>query len=327
MATTMSTPRRSAVSCVTDTPACTSGTSCASGSNFTANASVTISSCPGATGPSTATGAITCDSAGTCSSANSTPAFTQLGTGVVAFTGTTPPPPRFFGVWAYGKDSTKMFSTLATAKIFDQNRFTDAAGYTGTCTSNATTCKLVDTTATTVSYNPLVTGSFTVTGSQATVNDPGWLYQYQGGNEKTGSGATVVLGCTVWSGFVATGITGTGSCNGSSAGTLTSRAYLSNFVSGVPSPSCGYADGTSVLGRYSVTTGVTAPPTTANLRVVVNAAGKIEYSALQLAPGGSPSSKAVGVRSQVVEPVYWMEVPRDLHSCRHDASSTNTMCK
>jgi hypothetical protein len=53
----------------------------------------------------------------------------------------------------------------------------------------------------------------------------------------------------------------------------------------------------------------------------------VEYSALQLNPGAGPAVKSVGTRSQISEPVYWMEVPRDLHDCRHDAAKSVSTCK
>jgi type IV pilus assembly protein PilY1 len=237
-----------------------------------------------------------------------------------------PPPPRFFGVWAYGKAVTKTFSNLAEAVTFDGSRFTDTAvTYAGNCTGAANSCNLVNTTSTTVAYNPAAPGAYTVTGPQANTDSPGWYYQYQGTNEKTGAGSTVVLGCTAWSGFVATGVTGATSCVGDS-GTLTSRAYLSHFVTGAPTPSCGYADGVSAIARYSEQK-TTAPPTTSTVRVVINASGQVEYSALQINPGAGPSNKTVGTRTQVMEPVYWLEVPRDLHNCRHDPLQSASTCK
>jgi type IV pilus assembly protein PilY1 len=295
---------------VSDTPeSCDTGTACAGASPYQAAASVNISTC--ASPAVAASGALACDSAGTCSGPTSTPAFTQLGPGTLSVTGTVPAT-RFFGVWAYGKDVSKTFSTLAEAATFDANRFTDNTAFTGTCAGGS--CKLIDTTATTVSYNPTSNAVTAITGNKATSADPGWFYSYQGSGEKTGSGSTVVLGCAAWNGFMSTA-TGANTCSGTS-GSNTSVAYLADYVSGVPSTTCGYGDGVGTIKR-STSQLTTAPPTTATVRVVVNAKGQVEYSALQLNPGAGPAVKAVGTRTQISEPVYWMEVPRDLHSCRH----------
>jgi hypothetical protein len=316
---------------VTASPAAcgTSQTTCASSATpFQATATVSVSACPGGATARTSTGTISCNSSGTCSSDQSTPAFTNIGFGTVGVTSSTQPATRFFGIWSYGRDTAKMFSDLAGAKLFDANRFTDSPSYTASCSGpRGSTCVLVDTTAATVSYDPSVAGSFTVTGNQATVDDAGWTYSYQGGSEKTGAGATVIIGCTAWSGFIPTNASGgTNTCSGT-VGNVTATSYLSDFVTGVPSPSCGYQD--AVNNRYNrlTTQTTTAPPNTANMRVVINASGQVEYSALQLLPGSGPSNKALATRSQVLEPIYWLEVPRDLHNCRHDPALSASTCQ
>jgi type IV pilus assembly protein PilY1 len=88
---------------------------------------------------------------------------------------------------------------------------------------------------------------------------------------------------------------------------------------------CGYGNGVSTVLRYA-SQATSAPPTTSTVRVVVNAKGQVEYSALQLNPGAGPATKSVGTRSQVSEPVYWLEVPRDLHNCRHDPARSLSSC-
>jgi type IV pilus assembly protein PilY1 len=64
----------------------------------------------------------------------------------------------------------------------------------------------------------------------------------------------------------------------------------------------------------------TAPPSAPLVRVTVNADGKVSYSTLQLDSGAPPANKQIGTRNDLFEPVYWLEVPRDLHNCRHTAT-------
>ena len=315
---------------VSDTPAaCGAGTTtCASAATpYTSTATTSVAACPGGAATRTATGNVSCNSSGTCTSDQGTPAFTNIGFGTVAVSASTQPATRFFGVWSYGKDSRKMFSDLAGAKLFDANRFTDSSSFTTSCSGpRGSTCVLVDTTASTVSFNPSLAGSYSVSGNQATVDDAGWFYSYTGSSEKTGAGATVIIGCTAWNGFIPTNASGgTNTCSGE-VGTVTATSYLSNFVTGVPSASCGYQD--NVTNRYNrfTTQTTTAPPNTSSMRVVINASGQVEYSALQLLPGSGPSNKALATRAQVVEPVYWLEVPRDLHNCRHDPALSASTC-
>jgi type IV pilus assembly protein PilY1 len=322
---------------VSDTPsACASGGTCpASATPYTATATVTGLTCPGNATTTAATGAISCTSAvnadgklaATCTSDASTPKFTNLAFGNVPVTASTQAPTRFYGVWSYGRDTKKMFSDLTSARLFDANRFTDSSSYSASCSGpRNSTCMLVDTTSSVVSYTSGVAGSYSVAGNQASVDDAGWFYSYQGGNEKTGAGATVIIGCAAWNGFIPTNAAGgTNTCTGS-VGTVTATSYLSNYVTGVPSPSCGYQDAATNLYNRLTTQTTTAPPNTASMRVVINASGQVEYSALQLLPGSGPSNKALATRAQVIEPVYWLEVPRDLHNCRHDPALSSSIC-
>jgi type IV pilus assembly protein PilY1 len=52
--------------------------------------------------------------------------------------------------------------------------------------------------------------------------------------------------------------------------------------------------------------------------VTRSASGQISYSVAQIEPGNPPQSKQVGTMDELSKPVYWLEVPRALHACRHD---------
>ncbi len=48
---------------------------------------------------------------------------------------------------------------------------------------------------------------------------------------------------------------------------------------------------------------------------------KVVYGAAHFDPGSAVSKSQIATRSCTVEPIYWLEVPRDLHTCRHVAGS------
>ena len=117
---------------------------------------------------------------------------------------------RFYGIWSYGGLGVdkKAFSTVdddwATARVFDQNRFTDAPGYAGCTFTGRGNCSLVETTQAQVSKGGVATCADGRAAStcQANVDDAGWFYQYNTGpcptvaacatgctDEKTASGA------------------------------------------------------------------------------------------------------------------------------------------
>jgi hypothetical protein len=307
---------------------CGAAATCAAppGNKFTAAVNVSMS-CPGNV-PKAVSGQVTCDANGVCTS---TPVgLVEVGSSSF----TAPPRNRFFGIWSYGRDTAKMFDSQATAQAFDRNRFTDGT-YSGTCTGpSGGTCTLLDTTlaGTTLSFT---TGQVTnacpggVARCVANVDDPGWMFEYGDScplqsctppppwnDEKTGSSANVILGCTSWAGFRPVGgSTSTDPCSGT-LGVPVSYGYLSHYVSGTPTPNCGYVSsggGVYRAGQRSTT----APPSGGMVRVTISPDGKIAYSTLSFDAGAPPGSKQLQVRTEIGEPVYWLEVSRSLHNCRH----------
>ena len=238
---------------------------------------------------------------------------------------------RFYGFWSYGANRT--FNTAAGAAAFDQSRFTDVP-YVGCSGISGTSCALIDTTGAAVTYtgttNPVTTTTCTggTTPCSATAQDPGWFYEYgrvcplasctpppPWYDEKTGAAATIVLGCTTWSGFLPIGSSGgTDPCTGS-VGTPVTYSYVADYVAGTPNATCGYAVA-GVVSRAAATSSF-APPSTSSVRVAIGPSGTASYSTLQMTPGAAPTSRSAGSRTELSEPVYLIEVPRQLHDCRH----------
>jgi type IV pilus assembly protein PilY1 len=318
--------------------------------------------CPGS--PATVTdvsGKSSCDASGLCTV---TPMPATSATGTFA----TPSHKRFYGIWAYGGDPKKMFADKTTAKVFDQNRFTDAP-FGGSCSmTTGGTCALIDTTTarvTSTTTNPLLASTSCATGvtrCAATARDAGWFYEYGDvcplascspappwTDEKTGSGATVTIGCTSWGSFRPVGaITSVDPCSGS-LGVPASYAYTAHYVTGTPNPTaCGTAvsAGAALLATQR---SLTSPPTSPMQRITMSPPGpgpgpgppppppppgtpntnpcgaaggrQIRYSTLSMDAGSAPTNSAIGTKCDAAEPIYWMEVPRDLHACRHTTAT------
>jgi type IV pilus assembly protein PilY1 len=285
---------------------------------------------------------------GTTTTATGSASFDGSGLGTVAPVGaisttsatfTAPPHNRFYGILAYGGSSAaKIFNDKASAKVFDQNRFTDIA-YAGTCAG--TRCALVNTTQANVTYNTtsLAVASTTCkdgsTKCSANTSDPGWYYEYGDTcplsscagmtipwvDEKTGAGANVVLGCSSWGGFRPVGAsTSTDPCSGPS-GVPTVYDYSTDYISGAPTYYCSgeaYGGQTYIASQRSVT----AAPGGSTVRVDISPDGKINYSTLQLDSGSPPSSRSAGTRSASGTSMYWLEVPQQLHNCRHVSNAS-----
>jgi type IV pilus assembly protein PilY1 len=136
----------------------------------------------------------------------------------------------------------------------------------------------------------------------------------------------VTFGCVLWNGFQPLGAQGGGDPCIGDRGTPITFGYVSDYLTGVPRAGCGYsATGSLTLYRGQQRSSV-SPPSAPLARITAGARGGVQYSGLQLDPGSPPQNTAAGTRSDFAESVYWLEIPRELHGCRHDPASSNTIC-
>lgn len=275
---------------------------------------------------------LSCDSTGNCTSKTDVKDSKPVRTDRL----TTPTwHNRFYGVYAYGGQSRR-FSDATGAQTLDDNRFTDVT-YAGAC-AGAASCSLVDTTYASVNAAGAVTCPVGVTRCSANGDDPGWFYemgqQCPSGScedtppwldEKTASGATVLAGCVDWNTFRPRGMeaAGTDPCATGNTGAARNYTYLSDFVSGAPSTTCGYQYSTGasctpatqyVRAKQRATI---APPPDPTQLVAIGMDGEVKYMSAQIEPGGTPTTTALGSEHELVQPAYWLELNRELHTCRH----------
>ena len=315
----------------TDSNNCaTSGATCAAAPGNAYSGSVNLTFvCPTSSGSTTTTasGTVSCSSTGICTVTPVTP------TSIPAGNLSAPSHNRFYGVLSYGGASTKMFTDQPSAKTFDQNRSTDVA-YAGTC--GGVPCSLVNSTPAQVTFNTSTPQLSSTTCANAaakcwaTTTDPGWYYEFGDycplqscptappwTDEKTPSGSNVVLGCVGWSGFRPVGVTtSTNPCQGNQ-GAPTVYNYSANYISGAPSGSCnGYANaGTAYIAAQQ---SVTAAPNGA-MTMVTTQNGEVNYSSVVANSGAPITGNSAGTRSTSGSAIYWLEVPPQLHQCRHVA--------
>ncbi len=308
---------------VTATGTCTSPFGC-SQNNVTAT--LTLDCGSGALPPITAT--LTCDNAGVCSQ------VLPFGTSKVTVpaTGTTLAKGHMYGLWAWG--GARVYKDLAGARSFDAARFTDVT-YPAVCgVTNGGACTLVDTTYATYST---ATGPGCAVGTVCVAQtlDPGWMYEYgkrcplsscspspPWTDEKTATSSVPTWGvpCVTWSTTRPTGgSAGSDPCT-SSVGAPTAYGYIVDVLSGAPTQSCGYSvSGTTYQASVRNSP---APPQDPMTRVVVTAGGQIKYTSLHMDAGSQPQSTTLGYRESLSDLLYYLEVPRELHTCRHVNPST-----
>ncbi|HYH99380.1 pilus assembly protein PilY [Hyalangium sp.] len=140
--------------------------------------------------------------------------------------GWNPNTQRFYGVWSYGGPPSRRFNTDAEAELFDSQLFTDA--------------------------DLVSVGQFSTTGRvvepqvDASPQGSGWYISYSFETERTGSAATLIDGCLLWSSFEPS----SGNAAVCSAtGRNTARLYQADPVSGRASCAAGFYE--PVSGDWS----------------------------------------------------------------------------
>ncbi len=274
---------------------------------------------------------LVCDAAGNCSTRQHIGKGKDYNPAKLSY---TPLKNRYYGIWSWGGE--RVFTSKGTAQTFDSRRFTDIP-YAGTCLgTTAGSCSVLETTQASVNGFGGVSCGGGVTRCSTNGYDPGWFYEYgtvcplascspppPWWDEKTGSAGTVIGGCANWNTFRSQGAARTPVPCTSSAGTPVNYNYVADYLTGVPTTRCGY-QATNAYARAGYREAV-APPL-APTQLIGIAGNKVQQAGAQPGdPGtGSPPAKAMGSSHSLTQPVYWLEVPRDLHQCRH---ADPTQCK
>ena len=235
----------------------------------------------------------------------------------------------YYGFHSYG-GSTRKFKDEAGAVAFDALRLTDKQGVT--CGSGATSssCSLVDVTIPEELYQlaePDASGyrqryipakdlfKLKSAGSEA----PGWFMRYDNSaTERTASGSTVLAGVVFWSSFAPADGVGAAACSLGGSGDM-SYAWQADAITGLPDQAAGFkldtGSGTGwVRGRGRPTT---APPGEPAPIIAMSKTGGIRYEVALSSPGAAIETEKLGEQKNVTPEISWLEVPRNLHECRH----------
>jgi type IV pilus assembly protein PilY1 len=128
----------------------------------------------------------------------------------------------------------------------------------------------------------------------------------------------------MWSTFRPTGSGATSDPCTTSLGTPTAFAYTANVFSGVPDESCNMfaqaVPGPDVVYGRATKKGTFAPPQSPAARATVGAQG-VQLSAVTTDDTGT-EKKQFGKTHGLTQPLYQIEIPRVVHTCRHVDPST-----
>ncbi len=247
----------------------------------------------------------------------------------------TVPSHRYFGYHSYG-GSLRRFRTSAGALTFDKMRVTDTPGFNcGTDTQGKPLpCGLVDVTVPEASYATFTTSTgqqvkYVPTGkmntlARGTTEGPGWFVQYNNLQERTAAGSTIIAGVVAWPTFAPALAGGVAACSLSGSGDLT-NLWQADAITGLPDQSEGYRmynDNGELIGYSSYKSKPTnTPPGDPGSVVSVGPGGRKYGWMTPPGPGEEPSIEANRTESNDVPDIYWLEVPRNLHVCRHENSA------
>jgi len=242
---------------------------------------------------------------------------------------------RYFGYHSYGGGLRK-FRDSAGAVTFDKMRVTDTPGFNcGTDTQGKPLpCALVDVTVPEASYATFTTSTgkqvkYVPTGkmntlARGTTEGPGWFLQYNNLQERTAAGSTVIAGVVAWPTFAPASAGGVSACSLSGSGDIT-NLWQADAITGLPDQSEGYRmynDKGELIGYSSYKSRPTStPPGDPGAVVSVGPGGRKYGWMTPPGPGEEPSIEANRSEKNVTPDIYWLEVPRNLHVCRHENSA------
>jgi type IV pilus assembly protein PilY1 len=246
---------------------------------------------------------------------------------------TTVPSHRYFGFHSYGGPLRK-FNDDATALNFDKVRVTDTPGFNcGTDSKGAAiACSLVDVTIPDSAYATFTTPEGKVvkyvpiakipTLARGSVVGPGWYLRYSGLQERTAASSAIISGVVSWPTFAPAAGAGVSACSLVGTGD-TSNIWQADVITGLPNQAEGfrlYNDKGDLIGyRPYMTVESPAPPGDLGTVVLVSPTGAKKYGfAVPPPPKGSPDPVLAESAGNTTPEVYWLEVPRNLHKCRHE---------
>jgi len=199
----------------------------------------------------------------------------------------------FYGIRLFDTASRAQFTTSAQANQYDNNALTE------TNLVNATD------------------------GGISSATDNGYyLVHANSTDEKTASSALILGGCVLWNTLVPNPNNNVVGCGNASVPPDTAYLYQAEATSGAIS--CGQAGSATynATQRYLSRNTYVAPEQPAMVISVNPSTGQVAYGGISIDPGAPPSTVTVGTQD-ITGVVHWLEVPRNLHDCRH----TGVNCK
>lgn len=139
----------------------------------------------------------------------------------------------------------------------------------------------------------------------------GWYVRYPAEAERTASGSGILAGCVLWN--TLTPDPTAGACGSGAVGDF-AHLYRAHYATG--SKLCGNSASTAPA-RSSMRRSIVPPPSPTPVVSINPVSGAVRYSMMSIEPGAVPTQETLG-QGDLAGLLYWLEVPRAVHECRHD---------
>lgn len=230
---------------------------------------------------------------------------------------------RYFGFHSYG-GTERNFSDQASAAAFDDMRTTDDQNYKQSDPAMFKKRVLKD-----VTIDPKDFLELTVAGKKvqyvpaaklkkADPLSPGWFITYPDLDEKTAAGSSILLGTVFWPTFLPP-TSSSAACVSALSGDV-GRSWQADYLTGAPDS----AESFKVPGGFiqAKRRAVSAPPPEPANVISISKTGEVRYGIAVTEPGAAPVEESIRTRKDLTSDIYWLEVPRSAHLCRHVNSAT-----
>ncbi|MGI5862068.1 MAG: hypothetical protein ACOX6T_08415 [Myxococcales bacterium] len=225
---------------------------------------------------------------------------------------------RYYGFFSYGGEE-RVFSDKTSALAFDDLRLTDRSTYTPSEPCTAETCILTDVTIPESDFETTTIDGKTVRYvpaaklKRANPLGPGWFIEYANLDEKTAAGSSILVGTVFWPTLVPP--EGEQEACGPALTGDVGRSWQADYLTGAPDTAESFKIPEGFIQAKS--RAVVAPPPEPASVISLSKTGAVSYGIIVTDPGAPPVAETLRTQRDLTSEIYWLEVPRNLHECRH----------
>jgi type IV pilus assembly protein PilY1 len=225
---------------------------------------------------------------------------------------------RYFGFFSYG-GTERVFDSKESALAYDGLRLTDRSTYSPSEPCTREKCILTDVTIPESDFSTTTIDGKTVRYvpadklKKADPLGPGWFIEYASLDEKTAAGSSILVGTVFWPSLVPP--EGEQEACGPALTGDIGRSWQADYLTGAPDTAESFRIPQGYIQAKS--RAVAAPPPEPASVISLSKTGAVSYGIIVTDPGAPPVAETLKTQRDLTSEIYWLEVPRSLHECRH----------